>query len=86
MIQFNQLLRACAESPSALDERKAFAEQIVQRMLQRGIVPSDGTLQALKWTVGSARFREIYSQIGAYQVQKSIAICSSSMVYDWFIV
>ncbi|CAK8997705.1 unnamed protein product [Durusdinium trenchii] len=60
VIQFNQLLRACAESSSsAPDERKAFAEEVFQRMLERGISPSDATLQALK-AAGASRFREIY--------------------------
>ena len=73
MVQFNQLLRACAES--ATDERQAFAEEVFKRMVERGISPSDGTLQALKWAVGANRFHEIYSKMGIYQVhsQKNMA-------------
>ena len=67
MVQFNQLLRACAESSSS-DERTAFAEEVFSRMVERGISPSDGTLQALKWAVGATRFHEIYSKITMYQI------------------
>jgi len=71
VVQFNQLLRACAES-SASEERKAFAEEVFRRMVERGISPSNGTLEALRWAVGASQFNEIYSKIGIYpeRVQK----------------